>query len=101
VAASPGWEEDIAQTSDPRHCQLRQLGDHHRLADLQTAEAPDLREKQWYQIGRAVNAGADHKGLERAQREIAVIERAQIADRLMVGQHPPEKERGRRPRCGS
>ena len=55
-------------------------------------EAADLREKQRHQIGRAVKAGADHESVERAEREIAVGKGAQIDDRLMVGQHPPEEQ---------
>ena len=61
-------------------------------ADLQRAVAAHLGQKQRHEIGRAVHPDAHGEGKERAEREIAVEEGAQIDDRLAVGQHPPEKQ---------
>ena len=79
---------------DWRHQHLREPGDDDGLADLQAVEAPNLREKEGYQIGRPVKAGADHESVERAEREVAIGKGAQIDDRLMVGQHAPEEQDG-------
>ena len=75
-----------------RHHHLRQPGDDDRRADLKGAEAAHLRQKQRDHVGRAVKAGADDEGVERAEREVAVAEGAQVDDRLAVGQHAPEEQ---------
>ena len=53
-----------------------------RFADHQRVVAADLRQIDRIDVGQAVKADAEHESEQRAEREIAVGESAQIDQRI-------------------
>ena len=86
--------------AERRHRHLRDPGDENRLTDLQRAEPANLGEEQRDQIGGAVHASTHQERVERAKREIAIVERAQIDDRLSIGQNAKKEQNAGEARNG-
>ena len=99
-----GEQAEADRQHDPQIQQARHAGterrqhhgdeadDNNRAADLPGIVAAHLRQKERHQISRAVHPDAHREGKERSECEIAVPKRAQIHDRLVIGEDAPEEQ---------